>query len=307
VSKRYHQTILVSCEIPWDESQRLIERAFREEIRTAIALFNDVYIFGTAGEGYAVTNSLFKDIVSIFCEEAKQGGVRPMVCVIAMSTAQVTERIAIAREMGVRAFQIALPSWGALNDEECLTFFQDVCGEFPDSKFLHYNLPRTKRILLGPDYRRLEEAVPNLVGTKNLRDSITDIDSIATHTTELQHFWGENSFAWGCLYGECSLLSSWGGLFPKKTKEFFDHGVNGRIEDLFRMTVEYLQVTKAFEGPGLLQADRIDGAWDKMIVRGSGIDMPMRMLSPYQAYSIETFEDCMNAVRQNYPEWLATE
>jgi len=73
----------------------------------------------------------------------------------------------IAHDMGFRAFQIALPPWGALNDDEYVTYFKDVCGSFPDAKFIHYNLPRPKRVLLGPEYRRLEEAVPNLAGTKN--------------------------------------------------------------------------------------------------------------------------------------------
>ena len=31
---------------------------------------------------------------------------------------------------------------------------RDVCGAFPDSRFLHYNLPRTKRVLSGRGLRR---------------------------------------------------------------------------------------------------------------------------------------------------------
>ena len=303
MAKRYHQAILVSCEIPWSEKEELLEDAFRREVGASLASFNNVYIFGTAGEGYAVTTSQFKDIVGIFREETDRDGVHPMVGVIAMSTPQAVERVGLAYDMGFRVFQIALPPWGELNDDEYMTYFKDVCGGFPDAKFIHYNLPRARRVLLGPDYRRLEEAVPNLAGTKNVRTDITEINSIATHTSELQHFWGEEAFAHGCLYDECSILSSWGALFPSKTKEYFHYGVTGQIEKLFRMQVEYMRVMDAFEEP-TSGYERINGAWDKMIVRASGVDMPLRLLSPYQGFSSEVFERCIGAVSEKFPEWL---
>ncbi len=304
MTKRYHQAILVSCEIPWSEKEELLDDLFRQEIRSTLKNFNDLYIFGTAGEGYAVTVSQFTDIVRIFREETNKDGVCPMLGAIGMSTPQVVERVGIAYDMGFRAFQITMPPWGALNDVEYMTFFKDVCGGFPDAKFIHYNLPRQKRVLLGPEYQRLEEAVPNLVGTKNTRTDINDIFSIATHTSEMQHFWGEHGFPLGCMYDECSLLSSWGALFPAKTKEYFNYGVTGQIEKLLRMHVEYMKVMHAFDAP-TIGCERIDGAWDKMIVRASGVEMPLRLLSPYQNFDLETFDACIGAVRERYPDWLA--
>ena len=44
--------------------------------------------------------------------------------------------------------------------------FRETCGRFGQAQFLHYNLMRAGRILRGADYRRLADAVPNLVGTK---------------------------------------------------------------------------------------------------------------------------------------------
>ena len=110
MKKRYPRAILVSCELPWDEDQRLMENAFRTQVRTTLESFNHLYIFGTAGEGYAVTLSQFKDIAEIFWEETDRLGVHPMVGVIAMSTAQVVERISTAYKIGFRVFQITLPS-----------------------------------------------------------------------------------------------------------------------------------------------------------------------------------------------------
>ena len=127
MSTRYPQTILVSCEIPWDEQGVLLEECFRREIRALLTQgFNHLYIFGTAGEGYAVTLDQYRQIVQVFWEETHKEEVFPMVGVIAMSTPQVLERVRFAFDLGVRAFQISLPPWGALDDAEYQAFFRQV-------------------------------------------------------------------------------------------------------------------------------------------------------------------------------------
>src|SRR4051794_3539634 len=90
---RHHQTILISCEVPWNEAEQLEERIFRTEIQTFLRKgFRDLYIFGTAGEGHAVNTEQFKTIAEIFSEETTQDGVTAMVGVIGQSTATVVER-----------------------------------------------------------------------------------------------------------------------------------------------------------------------------------------------------------------------
>ena len=68
---RYPQAILVSCEVPWDEKEQLLEEVFRQEVRMVLKQFNHLYIFGTAGEGYAVDTPRFQQIVRIFYEETR--------------------------------------------------------------------------------------------------------------------------------------------------------------------------------------------------------------------------------------------
>ncbi|HEX5692957.1 MAG TPA: dihydrodipicolinate synthase family protein, partial [Roseiflexaceae bacterium] len=214
---RYPQTVLVSCEMPWDERQNLLEDVFRAEVRMVLKQgFSHLYVFGTAGEGYAVDSARFRQIVSIFAEETLRDGIHPQVGVIGLSTANIVERIAVAYAAGFRAFQISLPSWGPLNDTEVLTFFTDVCGAFPDAQFLHYNLPRAKRVLNGADYRRVADAVPNLAATKNTGGGAQRAADLMRHAPDLQHFFGEDNFMAGSLYGECSLLASFGPLAPRK-------------------------------------------------------------------------------------------
>jgi len=304
---RYPQGILVSCEIPWDEKEQLLEDVFRREVRAVLRDYNHTYVFGTAGEGYAVDTVRFRRVVEVFYEETRGPDVRPMVGVIGLSTANIIERLAFAYDIGFRTFQIAMPSWGALNDREVLTFFTDVCGAFPEAGFLHYNLPRAKRVLMGPDYRRLVEAVPNLVATKNTGGGLQRAASVMTHAPELQHFFGEDNFPHGCMYGECSLLASFAAMSPHKTKALFDAGRTGQLAELFKLQREFHDMLWGVLGPALAE-ERIDGAYDKMLVRLGGFDeMPLRLLSPYQCFTEEQYQACKRALHERFPDWVRPE
>lgn len=301
---RYPQAILVSCEIPWDEKEQLIEAIFRREVRMVLQHFNHLYIFGTAGEGYAVDTPRFQQIVRVFYEETRGADIHPMVGVVGLSTATIVERLAFAYDIGFRVFQISLPSWGALNNQELLTFFSDVCGTFPDAQFLHYNLPRAKRVLDGKDYRRIIAAVPNLVATKNTGGGQDRAADLMTHAAELQHFFGEANFPHGCLYGECSLLSSFGPMTPHKAKALFAAGRQGDLVALFKLQKEFHDMLHEALGP-LLAEGRIDGAYDKLLVRLGGLEeMPLRLLSPYQCFSEEQYQACKRVMQERFAEWL---
>ena len=304
MTTRYPQAILISCEIPWDENENFLEDVFRQEVRHALSSgFRHVYTFGTAGEGYAVDLANFKRIAEVFREETSGEGIHAQIGVIALSVAQFRERLRIAYEIGFREFQMSLPSWGALNDAEVMRFFVDVCSSFPDAKFLHYNLMRTKRLLTGAEYRRIADAVPNLVATKNTGTTVNGTMELLRNSGDLQHFLGEAMFPTGCLHGECSLLSSYGPLFPKHTHKLFEYGCAKQWDKLFAHQAGYLRAVEEVIAP-LRRHTLIDGAYDKALVRLAGIPMPLRLLSPYEGFSAETFDECKRILDQKYADWL---
>jgi dihydrodipicolinate synthase/N-acetylneuraminate lyase len=301
---RHHQTILISCEIPWDEQEQLDQTTFRHEIRHFLSLgFRDLYIFGTAGEGYAVDTDRFRAVVDVFREETDQEGVTAMVGVIGLSTANVIERLAIAHEAGFRYFQISLPSWGMLDQSETMRFFGDVCESFPDSRFLHYNLVRSRRLIGAAEYRRIADRIPNLVATKNTGTTVAGTVELMRSVPQIQHFFGEAMFPTGCLFGECSLLSSFGPMMPSRTWEFFEAGRTRQIDRLFRLQAEYLTTIADIQRP-IHGTDKIDGAYDKMWVRLGGVPMPLRLLSPYESFTEDVFEQCRQILHDKYREWM---
>lgn len=305
VIPRYPQAILVSCEIPWDEDGAVLEDVFRRSVQRSLEHFNHLYIFGTAGEGYAVDTSQFRQIVKLFYEETRVEGVYAMVGLIGMSTAIVLEKLRCAYDIGFRLFQISLPSWGVLTDAEVMTFFEDVCGSYPQAQFLHYNLPRAGRVLEASDYRPLVDAIPNLVATKNTGGGHKRAAELVSRVGELQHFLGEGNFLQGCLYGECSLLATFGSLSPHQVKAYFEAAQRRDFPKMLKLQKGFHDLLMdLFEK--LAGDPHIDGAYDKLWVRLGGFEeMTLRLLSPYQGFSEQQFQACKQLIGSKYAEWLA--
>jgi len=62
---------LVSVPIPWDEDQSFDKDVFTEILGELKKQYCDgIYLFGTSGEGYALTDEEFSEIVVHFKEQA---------------------------------------------------------------------------------------------------------------------------------------------------------------------------------------------------------------------------------------------
>ena len=124
---RYPSVMLAACPTAWDESYRLDEGHFRREVQLVLeAGFDHLYVFGTGSEGYAVDTARFSQVARVLWEETNRA--HPMIGAIGLSTANIVERLRIAYDIGFREFQISLPSWGPVTDDEMVRFFVDVCG-----------------------------------------------------------------------------------------------------------------------------------------------------------------------------------
>ena len=301
---RYPSTVMVSIVCPWDEREQLDEAMFRRAAQHAVADgFDHLYVFGTAGEGYAVDTAGFRRVVEVFRDELGGTKATPMIGVIGLSTANVVERIGIAHGMGLRQFQISLPSWNVPTDAEVLTYFEDVCGAFPDSTFMHYNTARVGRVVNGPLYRQIIERVPNLAATKTMSGDLSVVASVVREAPELMHFLTERSVGYGAQFGEVALLGTWGALAPKKSWALLAAAQAGRYEEAAAIGDWFDRLNDEVFTP--LMADRrIDGAYDKTIEKlGAGMEgFPLRMLSPYRTVSDAEFEAARRTLRQRFPD-----
>lgn len=300
-NKRYPSGIMCTCCVPWDEKGQFAEQIFRRGVRQALQETRHVYVFGTAGEGYAVTDSQFDKIVSAFADEMRAGGAESMVGVIHLSLSAIIERIGRSRDAGVSRFQISLPSWGALSERELFGFFDRVCGGFPDCQFMHYNLPRAKRLISGKEYGRLAAAHGNLVATKNCGDSLAHIQSLLEDAPQLQHFLSEAGYVYGSLFGECGILASFIMNWPK-LRALFEAGKCLDVPALVAIQREIsIVIQTLFE---TVPDGRIDGSYDKLFEKMYDAEFPLRLLPPYVGSSDDEYRAFVRLLNERLPDWV---
>ena len=290
-NQRYPQACLAACLLPWNEKFELDVPVFERHIQNTLDDgYRHIYLLGTASEGYALSESRFRQVVGIFASRTVIEGCDPQVGIIGTSMEHMIERIGYCHDLGIRMFQIVLPCWGALNDEEVLIYFKTICGEFPDCRFLHYNNIKQKRQLTGIDYRRIADAVPNLVATKNNGADYIHTANLITYSPDLQHFLLEFNYAIGCTVGECSLLNSYDIIFPELTKEFFEAGCRKDIAELFRITKIIFDAEKILFDH--IKDSHIDAAFDKTLAWLRFPEFSNRLLPPYLGLSDEDSALC---------------
>ena len=299
VQTRYPQSNLAACMLPWTPSWELDRDNFDVHIQGALdGGYTNLYILGTAGEGYALSEARFREVVEFYAARTVREGIDPQVGVIGLAMEQSIERIRFARDQGIRMFQLTLPSWGALDESEALVFFETVCGTFPDCRFLHYNLPRASRIIGGAEYHRITDVVPNLVATKNSSTDYARTADLLLNAPELQHFLLEGNFAMGCTLGECSLLCSYDVLFPRTAWALFEAGQKRDIPELFRITRLFHEVgNKLFAH---CERDMIDGSFDKTFVWLCDPRFSNRVLPPYRGLTEEESRICREIYETHY-------
>lgn len=278
-------SILATAVVPWNERFEFQEDVFRRQVHIlARDLTRHLYVFGTAGEGYAVTERQFDQITRAFWESAQESQVTPMVGLISLSLPTIIERIERCHALGYRLFQLSMPSWGALNDREVDRFFAETCGRFPDCQFHHYNLMRTKRLLTSVEYRRLAAAHPNLIAVKNSTTDPAVIADLMTMTPRLRFYITEFGYAIARKTHDLGLLISLATIHPGRAKRFVAGTDAQRAADL----EELKGVIAGLKAAG--DKFHIDGAYDKMLYRMTDPTFPLRLLPPYASASEGDFE-----------------
>ncbi len=277
--------ILATAVVPWTERDEFDEDRFCRQVHTiARGLTRHIYVFGTAGEGYAVTEKQFDRIAAAFWRSARESAASPMLGVVSLSLPTILERIGRGHALGFREFQISLPSWGALNDRELDVFFAETCGRFPDSNFHHYNLLRTKRLLTSVEYHRLAAAHPNFVAVKSSTDDPAVLADLLTVSPRLRFFFTEFGYAIARRTHDVGFLISLASVNYTRARAF----VAG---DDARRTADVADLRAMVATLRELSANRfhIDGAFDKMLFRVSDPTFPLRLLPPYATATEEDF------------------
>ena len=301
---RFPRTILPTVCIPWTEDLRIDGPLFTEAVRGRLANgIRHLYLFGTAGEGYAVTERQFDEATRLFAAAcADTPDAHPMVGLITLSAATMIERVERAMALDIRDFQFTLPGWGVLTDDEVRTFVRGLLPRFPEARFLHYNLLRSGRLITAPLYAELASEHPNLVATKQGTGDVLRIHALLTGAPMLRHFLTEVGYPFGCSIGEPGLLQSLSSTNERQAWRFFQAGVDGDQVTLGALQADYLAMLDALLAAG--GGAHIDGSFEKMMQKLVDERVPLRMLPPYRAVTDEAWATYKARMHANLPHLL---
>jgi len=244
-----------------------------------------LYVFGTAGEGYAVTETQFRNIARVFWDEARRCAATPMLGVISNSLGTVIERVEFGLGLGYRQFQISFPAWGRVGDAERDVFFRETCGRFGEAQFLHYNTPRGGRVLTGAEYGRLAGEHASLAAVKFTSSDAAVVAELVRNAAPVQCFLTEPAYV--LAGGNCGLLVSLSGArlgLPGRFQAARGAGLR-ELGRLAEAVDELLEDSFRAACPSA----HMDGAYEKVLARAHGARLALRLLPPYQGATEDAY------------------
>lgn len=298
--------------LSWDEQYALDEDSLCENLRRLCAARpHGVYTTGSTGEFYVLNFEEFRRLVDILTEIVRPHGIPTQVGCCSDNTRDVVRMVEYVAGKDVGAAQVSIPYWMELTDEEVLRFFSDLYAACPDLPLVHYNIPRSKRFLLGEDYRRVLDVAPNLIGVKftfagahfgELQDSIR-------RTPELSYFVGENLLVSAMQLGARGTYSSLVCMNPEFILRMFALAEARRWDEAIALQTRAAEFFSA-SGASMeeMGVGMIDPVVDKACAVASGFFVGhQRTRAPYIGWPDEAVERFRGWLRETFPELACTD
>jgi len=296
----------------WDEHDRFDEENYRRNVeRICASGAHGVYTTGSTGEFYALEFEEFRAMMDLVDDICGAHRTPLQIGCNGDSTRKVLRLLECAAgKKNVGGVQVVVPYWMELNDRELLQYFKDLYACCPDLSLIHYNIPRAKRYLLGPDYVKIREAAPSLRGVKFTfaGSNFAGLQDAVRLNPGLAFFVGENLLASGMLVGARGSCSSLISTNPKFILSLYDHAAEGRWGEaaaMQKIAAELISdiaefVTSRGEGS-------MDPVFDKGLAAASGGYFgSQRTRAPYIGWSDETVKAVRMRLAERFPQFISS-
>ena len=294
----------------WDEEYRFDEETYAKNIERIIsANVHGIYTTGSTGEFYALEYDEFCRMVDIQADLCGKAGMPLQIGCCSDATAKTIKLMEyVAEKEQVGAVQVNIPYWMELTDRELLQFFKDIYMACPDIPLVHYNVLRAKRFLTGPDYLRILEVAPSLIGVKftSAGSKFGQLQEALMMTPHISYFVGEDMLASAMQLGARGSYSSMILTNPKFMLDMYAKAEAGQWDQAIKMqqrSCKFFTDWEAFleernEGS-------IDPVGDKGLAVASGCILGhQRCRPPYIGWKDETIKSLRDWLKQRYPEFV---
>jgi dihydrodipicolinate synthase/N-acetylneuraminate lyase len=262
-----------------------------------------VYTNGTAGEFLSQSEDEFDRINSIVAGEATRAGL-PFQIGACHSSPQVTlERVRRAKPLEPVAFQVILPDWCKLGNEEAVAFLSRIAEAASPIPLILYNPPHAKRVLDLADIANLRTAVPSLVGVKIGDGSASWYAAMRRALPEFSVFVPGHHYASGRLRGAHGTYSNLACLNPSVASRW-DDIIADDIPAALALERRILDFFSAHLNP--LAAQGLSGAaLDKLLCTlGGWCEVGPRLRWPYRFADRATVDRLQPIIRAALPEFF---
>ena len=302
--------IWAGATMTWDGRDRFDEGVYQTNVeRLCRSAVHGVYTTGSTGEFYALDFDEFRAMVDIECELCRRYG-KPLQIGCCSDNTRETLRYLeyVAGKPEAGAAQVVIPYWMELSDRELLRFFGDLYTACPDMPLVHYNIPRAKRYLTGPDYQRVLDVAPSLIGVKFTfaGSHFADLQEALIVTPQLSYFVAENLLVSAMMLGARGSYSSLVCTNPEFMLTMYDRAARGQWAEAIRMqTLAVRFFRDSFEFIRARGEDMSDPVFDKGLGVASGCVVgSQRTRAPYISWSDETVAALREWMRSHYPMFL---
>ena len=260
-----------------------------------------IYSNGTAGEFATQREDEFDRVSAIVAAQAEQAGVPFQIGASHTSPQASLERIRRAQSLAPGAFQVILPDWVKVGNDEAIAFLARLAEAAAPVPLVLYNPPHAKRVLEASDFARLRSAVPALVGIKVGDGAPSWYAAMREQLPGFSIFVPGHHYATGRMSGAHGSYSNIACLSPRGARRWDDLIGRDPVAAL-ALELRILDFFRAHIAP-LLAQGLSGGALDKLLCGiGGWCDLGLRLRWPYRFVDDATLARLRPIARVALPE-----
>lgn len=191
-----------------------------------------IFVFGTNGEGYILSDEEKVEIMKVAVDEVK-GRVLVYASTGLIGTADTIRLSQQAKEAGVDILSLITPSFAAASQDELYTHYKTV-AENVDMPIVLYNIPARTGNSLAPATVGKLSKIENIVGVKDSSGNFDNILQYIEQTREREDFavlsGNDSLILWTLFAGGQGGIAGCSNIYPYVMAQIYEQFQAGNIE-----------------------------------------------------------------------------
>lgn len=224
--------IIVPIVTPMTDDEEINTDELRKQIERMISAgIHGIFVFGTNGEGYILSEDEKKEILSV-CIEQVHGRVPVYAGTGCISTAETIRMSKWAEKAGADVLSIITPSFAAASQKELITHYRKIADSV-SCPIVLYNIPARTGNALAPATVKELSKIPNIVGVKDSSGNFDNILQYIEQTREREDFavlsGNDSLILWTLLAGGRGGIAGCANVFPENMVAIYEHYTRNEI------------------------------------------------------------------------------